>query len=488
MKSLKQIIQFWGLDEPEVLEMQFQDLFTDSRAVTEQSVFIAIAGEQVHGNHFIPQAVLKGAKLILTNQSPQGWVSSEEIILVIPELMDKLAQFADWFYDSPSKQLNLMGITGTNGKTSTAFYTAQLLESLGQPTALMGTLGNGRLNQLTPSPNTTLEPVSLQRTLAQFVQQGIQNCVMEVSSHAISLGRIKFCQFACVALTQVSRDHLDFHGTLEAYQQVKQTFLQQTHAPVKVLNLEDEIGQKVNEIVDSAFTYGLKSPEADLYLDKIEYRADGIQACLHYHNQVFSFKTALMGQFNVENIACALGIVLSQTDDIAKVIKAIAQLQAVPGRMQKVIQQPAVIVDYAHTPDGMQAVLQAIKQHQKNNASSHNLGQLWVVFGCGGDRDTGKRPLMGEVAEMNADQMILTNDNPRCESAEQIIEDILQGIQGQPNIELDRKKAIELALNLAAPEDWIAILGKGHETTQIFCQETQSFDDAKVVQHWCIKG
>lgn len=453
------------------------DLFTDSRAVEPNSVFVALQGEKTHGNAFITQALEKGATLILTDTEVTS-ITTDIPIITLANLKKLQAKFADWFYDSPSQQLKLIGITGTNGKTSTAYYTAQLLEGLGYPTGLLGTLGNGRFNQLKPSPNTTLETITLQRTLSQFVKEGLVYCVMEVSSHAISLGRIDACQFECVALTQVTRDHLDFHGTVEAYQAVKQSFLEKTPSQYRVVNLNDSVGQAIKKIEPLTMTYALDNNLADISCTHIRYHDAGVQAQCEFKEQSLQIESPLMGQFNVENLACALAIIWPKiTESMASLLPMIKKLQAVPGRMQKIIDAPCTLVDYAHTPDGMKAVLQAINEHQKQ-------GQLWVVFGCGGDRDKGKRPLMGKIAETYAEQVIVTNDNPRCENEQDIIKEILQGMNGTPYIELDRHKAIELALSNANPQDWVAVLGKGHETTQVFCHQVEPFDDTQVIRHW----
>ncbi|WP_044407068.1 UDP-N-acetylmuramoyl-L-alanyl-D-glutamate--2,6-diaminopimelate ligase [Thiomicrospira microaerophila] len=487
MKSLESIAQFFALKSA-ILQpgLVVKGLSLDSRQIQPGWVFVALAGENQHGADYWQQAKSLGAVGIVSDRSIG---ESDLPVFVIKDLNTRLADFAAWFYDHPSQKLQLIGITGTNGKTSTTQYIAQLLEAQGLACGVLGTLGNGRLNQLEPSANTTMDVVALNGWLHCFVQQGYPYAVLEVSSHAIALGRIAGLRFACVGLTQVSRDHLDFHRDLLDYQATKKRLFSDFPSQHKVVNLDDSIGLEIAESQPGrVVTYSQQNPLADLYLSDVTLSANGMAGCLQYRYQEYGFNTGLIGRFNLENSLCALSCLLAVGLSVKKMTENLALLRAIVGRMEKVVCHNSarnvalnVLVDFAHTPDALEQVLLSIRAHLTTE-------KLWLVFGCGGNRDAGKRPLMAQVAERLADKIILTNDNPRFEDPKVIIEDICQGLsedsRAKVHIEYDRQAAIEYALDNAQAGDWVLLAGKGHENYQDIGGVKTPFSDQQVITAW----
>ncbi|MGM0541455.1 MAG: UDP-N-acetylmuramoyl-L-alanyl-D-glutamate--2,6-diaminopimelate ligase, partial [Pseudomonadota bacterium] len=482
----------------------------DSRQLCEGDGFIALQGGSRHGLDYLQALLAKQPGLVISDRAlnplEQAIIARYNAgtkqlctVLVVDHLAEKIADLAHWFYDQPSEHIKVVGITGTNGKTSTAFYTAQLLSGLKQKVALIGTLGNGIFGALQRTQNTTPDVVSIHRLLAQFIELDAQWVLMEVSSHALELGRIKQVLFETVALTQITRDHMDFHGTVEHYQTAKQKLFTDYRSKHQVLNLNDEIGQSLAKSAQLSGLFGYERsaqleqmegdmtqalPPAQLQCTELLLAPNGMRLSLKYQGERLIVKVPLLGAFNAENVLCACSIILSceSLNADMQTIKALLEtLQSVEGRMQQVTQSPSVIVDFAHTPDALQQVLVAVKQHlltgsetlgQKSTSVQEDQpsqiskpGKLWVVFGCGGDRDQGKRALMGDIAETIADKVMVTDDNPRFENPQQIRQQIFNGFK-QPQSALqqaDRKLAIEAVLASAKPEDIVVIAGKGHE-------------------------
>ncbi len=532
MKTIAQVMMFLELDPVggEKSQYPIRALSLDSRCIQSQDGFIALQGESSHGLDFLESVLAQFAEqpaLILMDKAPstaqQTKLRAHPWIVwrVVEGLKGRLATLASWFYDHPSRHIKVVGITGTNGKTSTAFYTAQLLTGLGHTTALMGTLGNGIFKQghvdtLASTLNTTPDVVTIQRLLASFVAQGADYVVMEVSSHALVLGRVAGVEFEVVALTQVTRDHLDFHGSLELYQQAKQTLFTDYPARIKVVNANDSVGQAVIQQLaskkhcDALWRYAIRTSTVqnssnkpsvvapELLCDALSLTPKGISLSLKFlalkegggkvQSSIF---VPLLGAFNAENILCALSIIVashSEHDQIEtwnKLKVWLPQLHAVEGRMQLIELPdscPRVIVDFAHTPDALQQVLVAAKAHLASSIG----GKLWVIFGCGGDRDQGKRSLMAQVAERLADQVMVTSDNPRWEAPEKIIAQIMQGFKRVDNVlvEQDRSQAIQQVLTFAEPQDVVLIAGKGHEAYQDIRGIKEPFQDQQVVLDW----
>lgn len=532
MKTIAQVMTFLELDlvGGEKSQYPIRALSLDSRCIQSQDGFIALQGECSHGLDFLESVLAQFTEqpaLILMDKVPsvaqQTKLKEHPWIVwrVVEGLRERLATLASWFYDQPSRHIKVVGITGTNGKTSTAFYTAQLLTGLGHTTALMGTLGNGIFKQgqvdtLASTLNTTPDVVTIQRLLASFVAQGADYVVMEVSSHALVLGRVAGVEFEVVALTQVTRDHLDFHGSLELYQQAKQTLFTDYPARIKVINAYDSVGQAViQQLVskghcDALWRYAISTRTVqdgsdelsrdapELLCDALSLTPKGMLLSLQFlalkeggGKVQASIFVPLLGAFNAENVLCALSIIVAsrsehdKTDTWNKLKAWLPQLHAVEGRMQPMELPddcPTVIVDFAHTPDALQQVLLAAKAH----LSSSMGGKLWVVFGCGGDRDQGKRPLMAQIAESLADQVMVTSDNPRWEAPENIIAQIMQGFKRAHNVlvEQSRTQSIEQVLSLAKPQDVVLIAGKGHEAYQDIRGIKEPFQDQQVVLDW----
>ncbi len=441
---------------------------SDSRNLVAGDVFLALQGASVHGVAFAPAAKAVGAWVIAD-------VSGEGVDLVAPDLGQRLGDFLNWFYDHPSQGLKLIGITGTNGKTSTSHYVAQWLSALGQSVAVMGTVGNGVWGQLSTATHTTPDVASIYRQLAAWRDAGVQVVVMEVSSHAIAQKRILGLSFAVLALTQVTRDHLDYHGSVEAYRAVKQMLFTQWDSTTQVLNLDDALGLELAQVCPNVLSYSQQGI-ADIRCVAQQALADGLQLRLSVAEDVWSGKLPLYALFNIDNVLCALACVSALGYRFDALTPLLSQTQAVTGRMQLVTQSPVVIVDYAHTPDALAKALQALRLHC-------GTGRLWVVFGAGGNRDCGKRPLMGAVAVMGADEVLITDDNPRDEVPEAIAEEIMSGIN-KPNQAIyiaGRELAICYALNHASAADVVLIAGKGHENYQEVAGMRFPFSDIEVV-------
>ncbi|GAB6070757.1 UDP-N-acetylmuramoyl-L-alanyl-D-glutamate--2,6-diaminopimelate ligase [Thiomicrorhabdus hydrogeniphila] len=483
----------------------------DSREITQGDLFLAIEGEQRHGIDFLQQVLTKlpglvicdrnltKAENLLLQESLQQSNKPKTEVWIVKDIKTFIGDFAAWFYNQPSQKIKVVGITGTNGKTSSAFFTGQLLKQLGKKVALIGTLGNGPIDAIKQSNNTTPESVTVHRLLHEFYQQGIEWVIMEVSSHGLCLGRIQGVVFQTVALTQVTRDHIDFHGTESAYKETKKRLFTEYKTQNQVINLDDAVGQDLcllaNNTHNNQWCYGTHSytEQANLQCVNSQLTPDGIMfdamvkdkansGTTQKENQEFNgIKLPLMGVFNLENCLCASSILLVNGFNAEQVFAKIPTLQSVAGRMQILAKSPTIILDFAHTPDALQQVLKAVKAHLQESK-----GKLTVVFGCGGNRDQGKRPLMGKVAEDLADNIMVTTDNPRDEQPEQIIKEIEKGLSFPQKAmqQIDRTQAILSVLSLAKKEDIIVIAGKGHEEYQEIKGVKHPYSDAAVVKNW----
>jgi len=473
----------------------------DSREITQGDLFLAVEGEQRHGIDFLQQVLTKLPGLVICDrdlsEAAKALVAEHlnqfnEINLevwIIKDIKTFIGDFAAWFYNQPSQKIKVVGITGTNGKTSSAFYTGQLLKQLGKKVALIGTLGNGLIDALKQSANTTPESVTVHRLLHDFYQQGIEWVVMEVSSHGLCLGRIQGVAFQTVALTQVSRDHIDFHGTEAAYKEEKKRLFTEYKTQNQVINLDDSVGQALYELASNTqknmWCYAVNShtEQASLQSVNSQLTPEGIvfDAKVKDSQPFNGIHLPLMGLFNLENCFCALSILLVNGFNAQQVFANVPGLVSVAGRMQVLAKSPTIILDFAHTPDALQQVLKAVKAHLKDSKAS-----LTVVFGCGGNRDQGKRPLMAKVAEDLADKVMLTTDNPRDEQPEQIIKEIEIGLNLPQKAmqQVDRTQAILSVLNAAKKEDIVVIAGKGHEDYQEIKGVKHPYSDAQVVNQW----
>ncbi len=470
-------------------------LSLDSRRVVPGDVFCACAGGCVHGRQFIDSAITAGALAILYEcaQSEHGtleWRSApgghQVPVLGVAALSHQVGSIADRFYGHPSAHLFMVGVTGTNGKTSVSHFLAHALHAAPAQTGtcgLIGTLGNGLVGQLAPATHTTPDVATLHGLLAHMREQGAQSVVMEVSSHGLDQGRIKGVAFNTAVLTNLTRDHLDYHGDMAAYAQAKQRLFAWPGLQHAVINIDDAFGRTVLADLPvgvAALGYGLHATRPGVDLQGRVRHQDSHGLCLEVDGRwgQGEIKTRLLGRFNASNLLAVIGVLLVRGLSLEVALARLRDLPQVPGRMACFGggHHPLVVVDYAHTPDALAQVLDALR--------AHATGRVWCVFGCGGERDTGKRAEMGAVAERLADFVILTDDNPRHEDAWTIIADIQAGLR-KPDasyVERDRGGAIGRALSLATAGDVVLIAGKGHEDYQLVGDEHRPFSDIEQVR------
>lgn len=486
--------------QPQGADAEITGLAYDSRQVTPGALFVALRGAHSDGHDFIAQALNKGAAALMIHADRASWYGAHGLPLVIvPSTRDVLPQLAATFYDHPSRRLDLIGVTGTNGKTTTAYLIESIFRTLGEKAGLIGTIGAIINGKSIPLERTTPEAPDLQHLFADMASAGTRRCVMEVSSQGIIMGRTAACAFDTGVFTNLTQDHLDAHGTMEAYFAEKLRLFTEypdacSDTPFNaVVNADDPYGQRIIGALEAAgrpvLRYGLHSPDAPLRAVVDEARPDGTRFTVSYQppqGSVVTFAVNLQmgGLFQVANALAAVGVALLRRVPPMAIKNGLEALVGVPGRFE-LVPTPGrdftVVVDYAHTSDGLENVLRS--------ARALNPARLVCVFGCGGDRDAKKRPLMGRIASDLADLTLLTSDNPRSENPDAIIADILAGVEGGRNnpgvaIEVDRHAAIKLALcDLAQPGDLIVIAGKGHETTQTFAGgRTLPFDDRLVAR------
>ncbi len=462
-----------------VIKSPVTSIVTDSRAVVAGSLFLAYPGISVDGRHYIDTAIQKGAAAILWDSKDFSWRPSWKIEHIpIVNLKQQASRIAGQFYGAPSKQLWTIGITGTNGKTSISQWIAQCFNALSRKAAVIGTLGNGLPNALTPSANTTPDSVLLQGMLAQYVLKKVEVVAMEVSSHGLDQGRVNGVHFDVAVLSNLSRDHLDYHGTIEKYENAKRRLFGSDSLKVAVLNEDDAFGKTIKKDLArlrvETMTYGIDA--GDVRASKINYEGNGFNFTVSTPYGQAQVNASLLGKFNVYNVLAVLTTLLVSKVSLTEAVEVIASIPPVTGRMQMIggDHLPLVVVDYAHTPDALENVLLALKLQAKE--------RLICLFGCGGDRDQGKRPLMGEVANRLADAVVVTSDNPRTEGPAAIIQEILEGLDGEYAVEEDRAKAIELAISNAMPGDVVLIAGKGHEEYQEVDGEKRFFSDLEQAQ------
>jgi UDP-N-acetylmuramoyl-L-alanyl-D-glutamate--2,6-diaminopimelate ligase len=482
--DLSKILLWLGIESQE-LQIPVAGLCLDSRKISSNDVFIALSGNDNHGIDFAYQVQRAGASAILAESIKAGKAKpkSRQQTLMIPvieidELSEKLGVLAAHFYNNPANKLEIIGITGTNGKTSSAWLMLQAWDKLGIKAAYIGTLGYGTLKQMHALSNTTPSALELQAILAKFVQAGISHVSLEISSHGLVLGRVNALKIKGAGFSNISRDHLDFHETMENYSDAKKSLFFDYQLKFAVVNRKDYYGKKwLAELSYPATSYAIEDNKADLNATKIELMPQGINFELNWKGKSYPVHTSLLGQFNIDNIMLVVATLLQQQFKIKDIIALIPLFRPVPGRMNRVENQnsgPLIIVDYAHTPDALEQVLQALKQH--------NARKIWCIFGCGGNRDKGKRPQMGHIAENLADYVIVTDDNPRYEDNQQICDDILLGMNSKPLVIHSRKDAIAHAINNCHSDDLILIAGKGHETNQLIEGIYHPFDDRVIAE------
>jgi len=492
-RSLAELVAPW-IAAPAGLEVT--DVTLDSRAAIPGALFLACGGSRHHGLAFAREAVAQGARAVL--YEPEGAPPGAErlgggiFVAALPGLQGRSGLIADRFFGSPSQQLTIAGITGTNGKTTCAWLLAQALQRCHRPAAYIGTLGVGIPPQLTATSHTTADAVTVHRQLAQLRAQGAECVSMEVSSHALAQQRVNGVHFRTAAFTNLSRDHLDYHGTMAAYGAAKARLLAWPRLAERIINIDDPFGAELARtppkhgsaaagarLIVTMRAAAVAPPEAQFVrATRVELEPEGLSVEIDSSFGSAELSLRLVGEFNVDNALTVLAVLLAWDIPLPEAAQALERVRAASGRMEMFGgrgRSPLAIVDYAHTPDALANALRAARRHCR--------GQLRVVFGCGGDRDAGKRPLMGTVAAELADDIILTDDNPRSEDPRLIVADIVAGITaGAPlTIEHDRALAIRLALERSAPDDVVLIAGKGHEGYQIRGSERHAFRDQEVV-------
>jgi len=437
----------------------------DSRKVARGDLFLAIPGEAHDGRQFIEQAVANGAAAIAAEPPVRGFVDAVPVPLVeVPELQQECGHLASRFYHQPSRHLHMVGVTGTNGKTTTSRLVAQLGRLLGKRCGVIGTLGASLEDDVAQGINTTPDAVSLQRQLADWRDTRVFLVSMEVSSHAMVQGRANGVEFETAIFTNLSHDHLDYHGNMDAYGRAKLALFAVDGLQHALVNLDDGFAANVCAVLDeevSLLTYSVHNTAADIYLRNAVFSPLGVRATLHTPWGQGHLDSPLPGDFNLANLAAAVAAMVLAGEPLEAVLEAVPRLQPVPGRMQAIPNQLGlqVIVDYAHTPDALEQVLAALRDHVQ--------GRLVCVFGCGGDRDREKRQVMGRVACSLSDRVIVTSDNPRGEHPAAILADIETGCRGDYVLVEDRAGAIARSIAEAAPGDCIVIAGKGHEDYQL---------------------
>ena len=466
-------------------DVEVTGLAYDSRRVVPGSAFICVRGEKTDGHRFIPQALEKGAAaLVVAAGREQGLTPpGNGAVGIVADSRTAMAVIARAFYDDPSGKLNLVGITGTNGKTTTALMLDAIFQAAGLRSGLIGTVEYRLPGQRLKPVHTTPEAVELQGLLADMVEAGATHAAMEVSSHALSLHRVDGCQFAAAVFTNLTPEHLDFHGDMQEYLATKkQLFVDPQFMPgrgerVNAINVDDEAGREIARLsTGRTISFGIEN-QAECRGEKIRLGAATSTFVAVLPSGREEIQMRLVGRFNVYNALGALATCVGLGIPPEAAHAGLGLLESVPGRFERVpAKTRTVLVDYAHTPDGLKTALETARYVTR--------GRVIVVFGCGGDRDETKRPVMGEIGSRLADRCVITSDNPRSERPEAIIEQILAGIgeeaRGHCVVQPDRASAIRLAIREAAPEDVVVIAGKGHEDYQIFADRTIHFDDREV--------
>ncbi len=450
----------------------------DSRRVTPRSLFVAIRGERADGNLFVADALARGAATIVSAQPrPAAGVPSDVAWVRVGEPRQALARIAANFYGRPADALELVGITGTNGKTTTSFLLDSILRAAGHATGLFGTILYRTPKSESPATHTTPESLELQRFLAQVRSEGGTHVTMEASSHALALDRVWGCRFAAAIFTNLTRDHLDFHKTMEAYGAAKRRLFEGTGAGaprVGVVNQDDPWAGQLNGLAQRTLTYGL-APSAQVTTRRFSLSFTGLEFTVETPEGKLEVVSPLVGKINVYNILAAVAAAVGIGVPRGAIERGIRDCASVPGRFERVdCGQPfLVIVDYAHTDDALRNLLETARELNKS-------GRIITLFGCGGERDRTKRPLMGEAAGTLSDLVVLSSDNPRGEDALNIINDALVGLQRTGAgylVEPDRAKGVQLAIERARPGDIVLLAGKGHETYQVLRDRTIDYDD-----------
>lgn len=472
------------------LSQPFNGITTDSREVVPGGLFVAYPGEAQDGREYIAQAVSTGAAGVLYEAEAaegylQGWTSKAEVNhLAVQGLKQQAGEIGAAYYGEPTKQCQVIGVTGTNGKTTVTQWLAQAFSAAGQQAAVLGTLGYGAVKKLKPTRNTTPDAIVLQAMMAEIVADDNQVVAMEVSSHGLVQDRARGVHFDVAVFTNLSRDHLDYHQTMAAYGAAKRRLLEWDGLKQVVINTDDAFGRTVAQsLIDggkSVLTYGLQAGVSDNHVrgEAVSLSQSGLAMQVVTPKDTFKVQAKVVGEFNALNVLAVVATMLAQNVSREVIQTSVAKITPVAGRMQQLggDGKPLVVIDYAHTPAALETVLKSLRMHCAADA------QLWCVFGCGGNRDTGKRALMGKAVSQFADKVVVTSDNPRDEAPMAIIQDIEEGLDGAYWVEVDREAAIKTALQSAKPEDVVLIAGKGHEDYQEIAGVKHTYSDVKVAK------
>ncbi len=474
-------------------DTQITGLELDSRNVHQGDCFIAVNGTESHGVDFIPDAVCKGAAVILVDSQDADLIADQfnvgnkqRNIVFVDQLAIKTGQIAHRYYGQPTDVMKTFGVTGTNGKTSVSHFIGQAIDKIsGSGTCgVIGTLGNGLFGEFVSSGMTTPDPIKLHLSLSRLRDQGAQATVIEASSHGLSQYRLSGVDFDVAVFTNLTRDHLDYHGDMQAYGDAKLELFRSPDLQAAVINLDDPFSKKILQVLPeniqvTGYTLGIEPhPDATtIRCSELKVSVTGLEMKIDSSKGSGVLKTNLLGRFNASNLLAALGALTACGFGFQESLDALSEVKGVPGRMEAFTQKrkASVVVDFAHTPDGLTKALETLREICDGN--------LWCVFGCGGDRDQGKRAVMGRSAEKLADSVIVTNDNPRSEEQSVIASEILSSMKkpGKAKVIFDRKVAIETAINAAQPEDIILVAGKGHENWQEIKGQRFPFNDRNVV-------
>jgi UDP-N-acetylmuramoyl-L-alanyl-D-glutamate--2,6-diaminopimelate ligase len=468
-------------------DVSLTDVTLDSRQVRPGGAFLACRGERRHGLDFAADVSRRGAAAIVWEsdggrQPPR--LESDIVLAEVPRLAERASLIADRFFGAPSRRLDVIGVTGTNGKTTCAWLLSQALSACDLPAAYMGTLGTAFGTQFVKGEMTTPDAVTVQRELARFAARGARKTAMEVSSHGLAQGRVRDVHFDAAVFTNLTRDHLDFHGDMQRYGAAKASLFEREDVRLRVFNVDDAFGAQL--AARPAFRDRIACTRAGrvpagrfLQAQDIRFDVKGTHFALAGSFGTAEVATCLLGEFNVDNVLAVLAVLLGSGVSLQRAVDALASLGAPSGRLEVITRAgaPLVVVDYAHTPDALEKALQVLRRHCS--------GRLVAVFGCGGDRDRGKRPQMGAIAARLADAVVITDDNPRTESGDAIVADILAGCAGSTTavtVQRDRRTAISTAVRDARAGDVVLVAGKGHESVQITGTEHRPFSDQAEVR------
>lgn len=478
--TLKDILE--GIEIQKIsgtIDIEIRGITYDSRKVSKDYMFVAIKGFKTDGHNYIADAIKNGATAIIVEDDVK--IDNPGITIIkLKSTRTSLSKLSANYYGNPSKKMNMIGVTGTNGKTTVTYLLKSIFESAGQKTGIIGTIGSVVDEKIIKTENTTPESTIIQEHLSTMVNANVKNCVMEVSSHSLDLKRVEDCNFDVGIFTNLSRDHLDYHKTLENYFKAKLKLFFMTKK-ANIINIDDDYGDRIikstSHLNTSIITFGIEG-KADIFATDIDYHLEGVNFVLNTPKGSIDIHLNIPGKFSVYNALAAASCAYAYNLDLVHIQSGLAKVKGVKGRFELVPidRDFSVIIDFAHTPDGLEKVLTTIRQFAE--------GRIVALFGAGGNRDKSKRPIMGETVGKYADFLIVTSDNPRNEDPKKIIEDVVAGVKKVNNNYItivDRKEAIRYALENAKPKDIILLAGKGHETYTIINDKVIPFDEKQIV-------